>query len=41
MTQKFTLGGGYEYKWREYDGEPNDAVSNEFYLGVTYEPHRL
>lgn len=41
MTQKFTLGGGYQYKWREYDGDPNNATANEFFLGVTYEPHRL
>jgi opacity protein-like surface antigen len=40
MTQKFTLGGGYQYRWREYDGDPNDATSNEFFLGVTYEPNR-
>jgi opacity protein-like surface antigen len=40
MTQKFTLGGGYRYAWRKYDGDPNDAASNEFYLGITYEPHR-
>lgn len=40
MTQKFTLGGGYQYRWREYDGDPNDATANEFFLGVTYEPNR-
>jgi opacity protein-like surface antigen len=40
MTRQFTLGGGYQYRWREYDGDPNDATSNEFFLGVTYEPHR-
>jgi opacity protein-like surface antigen len=40
MTQKFTLGGGYRYAWRKYDGDPNDAASNELYLGITYEPHR-
>jgi opacity protein-like surface antigen len=40
MTQKFTLGGGYQYRWREYDGDPNDATANVFFLGITYEPHR-
>ena len=40
MTQKFTLGGGYQYVWRKYEGEPNDAASNELHLGITYEPHR-
>jgi hypothetical protein len=40
MTRKFTLGGGYQYRWREYDGDPNDAASNEFFLGITYEPNK-
>ena len=40
MNRKFTLGGGYRHVWREYDGDPNDATSNEFHLGITYEPHR-
>lgn len=40
MTQRFTLGGGYEHVWRKYDGEPDDATSNSLYLGITYEPHR-
>jgi hypothetical protein len=40
MTQRFTLGGGYQYRWREYEGDPNDATANEFFLGITYEPHR-
>ena len=41
MTRQFTLGGGYEYVWRSIENEPEDAVSNRLFLGVTWEPHRL
>jgi hypothetical protein len=41
MTRQFAISGGYDYAWRKYDGEPNDAVSNALHLGITYEPHRL
>lgn len=40
MTRQFALGGGYEYVWRQIEGDPNDAVSNRLFLGVTWEPHR-
>lgn len=41
MTRQFALSGGYNYQWREYSGQPNDAASNALHLGITYEPHRL
>jgi hypothetical protein len=41
MSRQFALSGGYDYAWRKFGGVPNDAVSNAFHLGITYEPHRL
>lgn len=41
FTRQFGLLAGYEYTWREYEDDLNDAQSNRFYLGVVYEPHRL
>ena len=40
FTRQFSLRTGYEYTWRKYEDEPNDAASNRFYLGIMYEPHR-
>lgn len=41
MTRQFALGGGYEYVWRQIEDQPDDAVSNRLFLGITWEPHRL
>jgi opacity protein-like surface antigen len=41
MTRQFTLGGGYEYVWRDVEDQAEDAQSNRLFLGVTWEPHRL
>jgi hypothetical protein len=40
-TRAFSLEGAYEYKWQEYESEPNKAKSNGITLSVVYEPHRL
>jgi hypothetical protein len=31
---------GYEYSWRKYEDELNDAASNRVFLGVSYQPRR-
>lgn len=41
FTRQFMLTAGYQYAWREYEDDPTSAESNRFYLGITYEPHRL
>jgi hypothetical protein len=40
-TRAFSLEGAYEYKWQEYESEPNKAKSNGITLSVVYEPHRI
>jgi len=40
-TRAFSLEGAYEYKWQEFESQPNDARSNGITLSVVWEPHRL
>jgi hypothetical protein len=41
ISRQFTLAGQYEYRWQEFDIEPNDATSNGVILSIVYEPRRL
>ena len=41
MNRQYALLGAYEFKWQEYEGEPNDATSNGVTLSVVYQPRRL
>jgi hypothetical protein len=41
MTRQFSLEGGYEYKWQEYEGDPTSASSNGATLSLVYQPRRL
>jgi hypothetical protein len=40
FKRQFSLFGGYEYTWREYENDLTDATSNRFFLGVRYQPNR-
>jgi hypothetical protein len=40
FKRQFSLFGGYEYTWREYEDDLTDATSNRFFLGVRYQPNR-
>jgi len=40
-SRTFSLEGAYEYKWQEYELEPNKAKSNGVTLSLVYEPRRI
>jgi hypothetical protein len=41
VSRQISLAGEYEYKWQEFEDEPNDATSNGVTLSIIYEPRRL
>lgn len=38
FKRDWTLGGGYEFVWREEENDPDAAIANRLNLGVTYKP---
>jgi hypothetical protein len=40
FLQSTSMQVGYEYSWRKYEDDPNDAASNRVFLGVSYQPRR-
>jgi hypothetical protein len=38
--RQWSLVGSYNYRWQEYEDEPSDADSNNFLIGIVYEPKR-
>jgi hypothetical protein len=38
FKRDWSLGGGYEYVWRDEENDPNPAEANRLHLGVTYHP---
>jgi hypothetical protein len=41
VTRQYSLEGAYEYKWQEFQDEPNSATSNGVTLSLVYQPRRL
>jgi hypothetical protein len=41
MNRQYALEGLYEYKWQEYEGDPDSASSNGVMLSVIYQPRRV
>lgn len=39
-TRPLRLLGAYDYAWQEFEGEPDDAVSNSISISFIYEPRR-
>ena len=38
FRRDWTLGGGYEYVWRDEENDPRAATANRFHVGITYLP---
>jgi hypothetical protein len=38
--RQWSLVGSYNYRWQDYDDEPDNRDSNSFLIGVVYEPKR-
>jgi hypothetical protein len=41
LTRQVALEAAYEYKWQKYEGDLNEASSNDVRLSVIYQPRRL
>jgi hypothetical protein len=41
VSRQYSLEGAYEYKWQEFQDEPNSATSNGVTLSLVYQPRRL
>jgi hypothetical protein len=40
FRREWSVFGGYEYTWREYEDDPSYAHSNRLFVGVRFQPNR-